>query len=57
MIDELNKRGGRDGSSNGQELELNASINVNLVVMAWSQCPKAVHKPINVFPNHSGASF
>jgi hypothetical protein len=53
MIDELNRRGGCDGSSKGQELELNASINVNLAIMVWSQRPKAVYKPINVFPNHS----
>jgi hypothetical protein len=35
----------------------NASINVNLSVMALSQCPKVVHPPINDFYNYSGASF
>ena len=57
MIDELNKQGGRDRCSNRQELDLNASINVNIAVMAWFQHPKAVHETINVFPNHYGASF
>ena len=51
-IYELSKRGSHNESSNRKE---NALINVNLFVMVRSKCPNAVHKPIIMFPNHSGA--